>query len=110
MVPEAYRRLTLPDFLARLDELDKDWERRLAAARAKGATLRYVASVTKNRVSVGLRAVDAASPFAGLKGTDNQIAFTTARYRQNPLVVTGPGAGPAVTAAGVLNDIMGLVG
>jgi aspartokinase/homoserine dehydrogenase 1 len=110
LVPEAYRRLTLPDFLARLDELDKDWERRLAAARAKGATLRYVASVTKNRVSVGLRAVDAASPFAGLKGTDNQIAFTTARYRQNPLVVTGPGAGPAVTAAGVLNDIMGLVG
>ncbi|MEO5768381.1 MAG: aspartate kinase, partial [Polyangia bacterium] len=108
LVPEAYRNLPLPAFLERLEELDSDWERRLSAARAKGATLRYVASVTKNRIAVGLKAVDAASPFAGLKGTDNQIAFTTARYRQNPLVVTGPGAGPAVTAAGVLNDILGL--
>ena len=26
----------------------------------------------------------------------------------NPLVITGPGAGPAVTAAGVLNDMLGL--
>ena len=110
LVPEAFRNVPLPAFLERLGELDPDWERRLAAARAKGATLRYVASVTKNRISVGLKAVDASSPFAGLKGTDNQIAFTTARYRQNPLVVTGPGAGPAVTAAGVLNDILGLAG
>jgi aspartokinase/homoserine dehydrogenase 1 len=110
LVPEAFRRLPLVEFLKRLEELDSDWERRLATTRANGATLRYVASITKSRVSVGLRAVDAASPFAGLKGTDNQIAFTTARYRQNPLVVTGPGAGPAVTAAGVLNDILGLVG
>jgi aspartokinase/homoserine dehydrogenase 1 len=38
------------------------------------------------------------------------VAFTTTRYKQNPLVITGPGAGPAVTAAGVMNDIMGLVG
>ena len=40
--------------------------------------------------------------------TDNQVAFTTARYRKNPLVITGPGAGPAVTAAGVLNDLLRL--
>ena len=48
------------------------------------------------------------SPFFGLKGTDNQVAFTTVRYRKNPLVITGPGAGPAVTAAGVLNDMLRL--
>ena len=89
-----------------MTELDAEWERRASAARSKGGTLRYVATVTRKRVSVGLRTVDASSPFASLKGTDNQIVFTTTRYRQNPLVVTGPGAGPAVTAAGVLNDIM----
>ncbi|MES1171906.1 MAG: ACT domain-containing protein, partial [Bacteroidota bacterium] len=110
LVPEAYRKLPLPAFLARLAELDGDWEKRAASARAKSATLRYVVSVTKSRVSVGLKVVDGASPFAALKGTDNQIAFTTVRYKQNPLIVTGPGAGPAVTAAGVLNDIFGLVG
>jgi aspartokinase/homoserine dehydrogenase 1 len=108
LVPEPYRKLALPAFLARLEELDADWERRAAAARNRGATLRYVASVTKNRIAVGLKAVDGSSPFAALKGTDNQIAFTTTRYRQNPLIVTGPGAGLAVTAGGVLNDILSL--
>ena len=108
LVPEAYRKLPLTEFLSRLEELDKDWAARLSAAKSKGGALRYVATVTKNRIAVGLRTVDGASPFAGLKGTDNQIAFTTNRYKENPLVVTGPGAGLAVTAAGVLNDILGL--
>ena len=67
-----------------------------------------MASVGKDRISVGLQTVGRASPFFGLKGTDNQVAFTTVRYRKNPLVITGPGAGPAVTAAGVLNDILRL--
>ena len=69
-----------------------------------------LAAVTKGRISVGLRTVDRASPFFGLKGTDNQVAFTTSRYRKNPLVITGPGAGPAVTAAGVLNDMLRVSG
>lgn len=51
-----------------------------------------------------------AHPLASLRGTDNQIVFTTRRYREHPLVITGPGpgAGPTVTAAGVLNDILQL--
>jgi aspartokinase/homoserine dehydrogenase 1 len=106
LVPEAYRKLPLPAFLARLGELDAEWARRAASARAKGGTLRYIALVTRKKISVSLKTVAATSPFAALKGTDNQIVFTTVRYRQNPLVVTGPGAGPAVTAAGVLNDIL----
>jgi aspartokinase/homoserine dehydrogenase 1 len=106
LVPAAMRALPRDAFLARLDDLDADWSRRAAAAKAKGATLRYVASVTKERASVGLKVVGRASPFFGLKGTDNQVAFTTTRYRKNPLVITGPGAGPAVTAAGVLNDML----
>jgi len=36
--------------------------------------------------------------------------FTTPRYKENPLAITGPGAGPAVTAAGVLNDVLKLAG
>ena len=109
LVPAASRVLPLAAFLERLEELDPEWARRAAAAREKGGELRYVASVTRNKIGVGLKVVDASSPFAALKGTDNQVAFTTARYRENPLIITGPGAGPAVTAAGVLNDILGLV-
>jgi aspartokinase/homoserine dehydrogenase 1 len=70
--------------------------------------LRYIATVTRRSIVVSLRAVGPESAFAALKGTDNQVAFTTNRYRSNPLVITGPGAGPAVTAAGVLNDILEL--
>jgi aspartokinase/homoserine dehydrogenase 1 len=110
LVPAAMRALPREAFLARLGDIDADWSRRAAAAKAKGATLRYVASVTKERISVGLKVVDRASPFYGLKGTDNQVAFTTSRYRKNPLVIAGPGAGPAVTAAGVLNDMLRVSG
>ncbi len=110
LVPAAMKALPREAFLACLADVDADWSRRAAAAKAKGATLRYVATVTKDRISVGLRVVDRASPFYGLKGTDNQVAFTTSRYRKNPLVITGPGAGPAVTAAGVLNDMLRVSG
>ncbi len=106
LVPPAFRSIAPADFLNRLGELDADWAKRAAAAKAKGRSLRYIASVTKDRISVRLEPVDRSSPFFGLKGTDNQVAFTTVRYRQNPLVITGPGAGPAVTAAGVLNDML----
>ena len=44
-----------------------------------------------------------------LQGTDNQFSFTTARYCQRPLVITGPGAGPPVTAAAVHTDLLRLV-
>ncbi len=45
---------------------------------------------------------------ASCSGTDNQFTFTTPRYLEQPLVITGPGAGPGVTAAGVLNDVLRL--
>jgi homoserine dehydrogenase len=38
------------------------------------------------------------------------VVIHTRRYRTNPLVVTGPGAGAEVTAAGVLNDIVAIAG
>ena len=53
-------------------------------------------------------AVPLTDPLGSLNGTDNQFAFTTMRYREQPLVITGPGAGAAVTAAGVYNDLQRL--
>jgi aspartokinase/homoserine dehydrogenase 1 len=108
LVPEPARKLPLAQFLSRLEEFDEAWDTRAREARESGRVLRYVASVTRRRVEVGLQAVESTSPFAALNGTDNQVAFTTMRYQTNPLIITGPGAGPAVTAAGVLNDILAL--
>jgi hypothetical protein len=72
--------------------------------------LRYRAHASRAGVKVGLVGVPVGSSLAALDGTDNQFVFTTARYRENPLVISGPGAGPAVTAAGVLNDILRVAG
>ncbi len=108
LLPPEAGRLPLARFLDLLESYDPAWEKRVERAKARGRVLRYVASATARRIRVGLAALDGSSPFFGLRGTDNQVAFTTARYRENPLVIKGSGAGPAVTAAGVLNDILGL--
>ena len=73
-----------------------------------GRVLRYVVTATPRSVSAKLAAVPASSPIGALQGTRNLVAFTTRRYRNEPLVVSGPGAGAAVTAAGILNDIYSL--
>jgi homoserine dehydrogenase len=47
-----------------------------------------------------------AHPFAQLKGSDNIIAFYTERFSPNPLIIRGSGAGAAVTAHGILSDVL----
>ncbi len=108
LLSDSARRLTREKFLERLESYDRNWAEQTEGARRKGGVLRYVATISRRRIQVGLRIATASSPFAALNGTDNQVAFTTTRYRSNPLVISGPGAGPAVTAAGVLNDILAL--
>jgi bifunctional aspartokinase / homoserine dehydrogenase 1 len=95
-------------FVDNLKALDATWRERIERARAEGKTLRYVAKITRRKISVGIEAVPQSSPMGRLRGTDNQVVIHTKRYSTNPLIVTGPGAGAAVTAAGVLNDIVAI--
>ena len=60
------------------------------------------------KASVGLHAYPTTHPFARIQLTDNIVLFRTSRYRENPLVVQGPGAGREVTAAGVFADLLRL--
>jgi aspartokinase/homoserine dehydrogenase 1 len=36
------------------------------------------------------------------------VQFETGRYCDNPLIIRGPGAGPAVTAGGIFADLLRL--
>jgi aspartokinase/homoserine dehydrogenase 1 len=108
LVPAPYRHLALEQFLSRLPELDEMWRDRVAAAASRQHVLRYVVSATDRSVSVGLREVAAATPIGAASGTQNIVTFQSRRYRHEPLVISGPGAGPQVTAAGILNDICAL--
>jgi aspartokinase/homoserine dehydrogenase 1 len=95
-------------FIRNLKRLDDEYRRRVESARRDKSALRYVAKITRESIIVGLEAVLEASPMGRLRGTDNQVAIYSKRYKTNPLVVTGPGAGADVTAAGVLNDIVAI--
>ena len=94
-------------FLTGLAEHDAGMAARLEQARAGGQVLRYVASLDADgRAEVSLQSLPADHPFANLALTDNVVAFRTERYRDNPLIVQGPGAGPEVTAGGVFADLL----
>jgi aspartokinase/homoserine dehydrogenase 1 len=108
LVPAAMKRLPLAEFMKRLPSLDESWRTRTAAEAARGNVLRYVVSATPTRITARLTAVPASSPTGAASGTRNIITFVSDRYRDEPLVVSGPGAGAAVTAAGILNDIHAL--
>lgn len=90
-----------------LPALDPAMSDRLTAARAAGGVLRYTARLSADgQAKVGLVQLPGDHPFAHLALTDNVVAFRTARYCDNPLIVQGPGAGPEVTAAGVFSDLL----
>jgi aspartokinase/homoserine dehydrogenase 1 len=92
-------------FLSRLAEFDELWRGRVAEARSRGASLVYQAEFDGRRARVGLADVEAGSPLSGLRPAENVLIFTTANYASVPLTIAGPGAGPALTAAGVLADV-----
>jgi len=107
LVPEPLRGVDTPIFLDRLGEFDALVAERHARAKAQGKVLRHVARLDREgHASVGLAELPADHAFAHLRLTDNIVQFTTRRYRDNPLVVQGPGAGPEVTAAGVFADLL----
>ncbi|MEZ4377312.1 MAG: hypothetical protein R3B35_03410, partial [Gemmatimonadales bacterium] len=98
------------DWLKGLDRDDAWWSAKAQEAHAHGRVLRYIATITRSRVEVGLRAVPRDHPIGQLSGAANRLVITSGRYGSSPLVITGPGAGPEVTATGVLADLLGLTG
>ena len=109
LVPEALREVDVDVFLDRLADFDAVLERRRADAARRGRVLRYLARVDESGgARVGLAEVESVHPAARLAGTDNLFALTTQRYRAQPLVIQGPGAGPEVTAQALLGDLLAL--
>lgn len=104
----------LERFFAALARHDEAFAARVEGLRREGLTLRYLARIEPSteegsaRIQVGPVGVPADHPAVRLRGSEAFVAFTTARYAEYPLLVQGAGAGGAVTAAGVLADILAL--
>ncbi|MCE5318303.1 MAG: bifunctional aspartate kinase/homoserine dehydrogenase I [Parachlamydia sp.] len=97
---------SLEDFYAKLQREDGRIDAFVREATTEDKRLRYMATFENGKGTVSLHAVDASHPFYHLSGSDNIIAITTEFYREQPLVIKGPGAGAEVTAAKVLADIV----
>ncbi len=115
LVPRESASAKTPDeFLEQLRAGDEAMARRRDEASERGEVLRYVGVVEAvggsrhAKATVSLRGYPRTHSFARITATDNVIAFTTARYRAQPLIVQGPGAGPDVTAGGVFADLLRL--
>lgn len=109
LVPEKLRTLSLEDYLKRIAEGDAEMDVRFKKAKSLNHVLRYMGRIEENgSASVSLESVPSTHPFFNLSSADNIVAFQTARYHLRPMVIQGPGAGPAVTAAGVFSDLLRL--
>jgi homoserine dehydrogenase len=83
--------------------------------RLAGKLLRYLVTIEpagqgRASIRVGPVAVDASHPAARLVGVEAFVAFTTERHAERPLLVQGAGVGGALTAGGVLAEIIRLRG
>ncbi|XP_065881177.1 bifunctional aspartokinase/homoserine dehydrogenase 1, chloroplastic-like [Euphorbia lathyris] len=111
LVPEPLRATaSAEEFMKQLPQFDPDMDKKRREAEDDGEVLRYVGvvDVVKEEGRVELRSYKKDHPFAQLSGSDNIIAFTTTRYKEQPLIVRGPGAGAQVTAGGIFSDILRL--
>jgi aspartokinase/homoserine dehydrogenase 1 len=99
---------TVDEFFVELEKDNERFEKLLAEAEAKDEVLRYIATLDDEKVVIELKTVDRNHPFFNLAGSENIVSFTTERYKHNPLVIKGPGAGAEVTASGVFADIMSI--
>ena len=106
LVPPELAALPVARVDARLGLLDQSMAARFEAARLQGCNLRFVARLEEGKARVGLEALCPGDPLAGGGGTDNRVAIWSDRYRSQPLVIQGPGAGAEVTAAALLDDVL----
>ncbi len=114
LVPrELLEPMSLDAFFAELAKGDDAMSARLARLKDEGKVLKYLARIDPPaapgdpcRVTAGPMEIPRDHPATRLRGSEAFVAFTTERYADYPLIVQGSGAGGAVTAAGVLADVL----
>ena len=105
-MPASCMQGTVEDFYREMGKEEVHFKKLLDNANAAGCKLKFVASFDNGKASVGLQHIDPKHDLYHLYGKDNVVLFYTDRYKEQPLVVKGAGAGAEVTASGVFADII----
>ncbi|RLD69108.1 MAG: bifunctional aspartate kinase/homoserine dehydrogenase I [Bacteroidetes bacterium] len=108
MPKELMEKDTVKEFLTALKDYDAYFEKMRHEAENDDTKLRYVAEFDKGNANVGLKKADSSKAYYQLDGKDNIVLLYTNRYKEQPLVVKGAGAGADVTASGVFADIISI--
>lgn len=107
LVPGELTDVSVDEFLDRIESADGAIGRQVTAAVGAGTALKYIMHwVPSTPISVGLRQVPTSTVLGALQGPENIVSFRTRRYDPYPCVVSGPGAGAEVTAAGMAADLL----
>ena len=113
LIPEAYRDISVEDFLSQLEVLDVQYQE-LKGNQKEGHVLRYVGDLSgdlsqdKGQLEVKLVSIPEDSTLGHVKGSDAIFEIFTESYGEQPIVIQGAGAGAEVTARGVFGDILRL--
>lgn len=99
---------SIEDFYGKVLKEEEHFKKLYKNAADKGNRLKVVARYENGHGVVGLQEVDPAHPFYHLEGKDNIVLFYTNRYKEQPLVIKGAGAGADVTASGIFADVLRL--
>ncbi|WKY57893.1 bifunctional aspartate kinase/homoserine dehydrogenase II [Vibrio sp. SNU_ST1] len=106
LVPEELQDLSVDDFFDKASVLSEELAERLEKAQSQQKVLRYVARLEKNgKATVGVEALSKEHALANLLPCDNIFAIESKWYKDNPLVIRGPGAGREVTAGAIQSDL-----
>lgn len=105
-MPPACMEGTVEDFYREMENHEAHFRQLFEKAGAEGNKLKFVATYEDGKAKVGLQHIDPANDLYHLYGKDNAVLFYTDRYKDQPLVIKGAGAGADVTASGVFADII----
>ncbi|SON50817.1 bifunctional aspartate kinase/homoserine dehydrogenase II [Vibrio tapetis] len=106
LVPAELQTLSLDDFLDKSEVLSQLLAERLEKAQREEKVLRYVARLERDgTATVGIEALSQQHALANLLPCDNIFAIESKWYKDNPLVIRGPGAGREVTAGALQSDL-----
>ncbi|MFC1236891.1 bifunctional aspartate kinase/homoserine dehydrogenase II [Vibrio sp. F74] len=106
LVPDELKDLSIDQFFDQGQLLSEQLAERLEKAQREDRVLRYVARLQKGgKATVGIEALNKEHALANLLPCDNIFAIESAWYKDNPLVIRGPGAGREVTAGAIQSDI-----
>lgn len=105
-LPESCMKGSVADFYEAMKKEEAHFKAIFEKANAENCKLKFVASYNNGVASVGLQHIPPQHDLYHLYGKDNVVLFYTDRYKEQPMVVKGAGAGAEVTASGVFADIL----